>query len=219
MAHDMARGFVLLSEAVPGIVQDIRYASSYNFIGERIVGYDEAVAIVTREAASALAKVSAAVARMGLAIKVFDAYRPQRAVDRFAAWVSDPGDTRMKSIFYPNIDKAELIMADYISLRSSHSRGSAVDLTLVDASTRAELDMGSAFDCFDETSWSDSALITESQQRDRDLLRSVMLDSGFKPIKSEWWHYTLADEPYPDTYFDFPVSASSIVLSSEGASR
>lgn len=200
-------GFVLLSDFVPGIVQEIRYYSTYNFVGDRIDGYEEPVALLTREAARALKTVAAEVNAQGYRLKVFDAYRPMRAVKHFVLWGIEDLDQRMKPYFYPDLEKQELFKQGYIASRSSHSRGSTVDLTLLDMSTGKEVDMGSPFDLFSSLSHPDSRSVTEEQYANRMLLRNAMLRNGFQPIDCEWWHFTLKDEPYPDIYFDFPVSA------------
>lgn len=199
-------GFVNLSSEVPGVLLDIRYYTTFNFIGDRVRGYEAPVALVTREAARALRKASDALAMRGLRFRVFDAYRPQMAVDHFVEWAKDAGDTRMKPLFYPDVDKARLFELDFIAQRSGHSRGSTVDLTLFDEKTQRDLDMGGTFDFFGEISHALTTLpLADKQRQNRALLRSLMLDSGFRGIDSEWWHFTLKDEPYPDTYFTFPV--------------
>lgn len=200
-------GFIVLSDAVPGVIQEIRYHSTYNFIGDRIDGYEEPCALVTREAARALKAVSAEMAVQGYRLKVFDAYRPTTAVKHFVLWGIEDLDLRMKPFFYPDLDKTDLFEQGYIASKSSHSRGSTVDLTLLDMATGKELDMGSPFDLFSEVSHPDYRGVTGEQYDNRMLLQSVMIRNGFEPIDCEWWHFTLADEPYPDTYFDFPVSA------------
>ena len=200
-----AGGFVLLSDFVPHIIQEIRYYSTYNFIGERIDGYEEPVALLTREAARALKAVSNEMIVQGYRLKVFDAYRPAAAVKQFILWGIEDTDIRMKPYFYPDLEKTELFARGYIARRSSHSRGSAVDLTLLDMSTGKELDMGSPFDWFGNESHPDYTDLTEEQIANRHILWNAMLKHGFKMIDSEWWHFTLADEPYPDTYFDFPI--------------
>ena len=200
-------GFVLLADYVPGIVQEIRYYSTYNFIGDRIDGYEEPCAILTKEAARALKAVGNEMAVQGYRLKIFDAYRPANAVKHFVLWGIEDLDLRMKPYFYPGLEKQELFLKGYIAKQSSHSRGSAVDLTLLDMKTGKELDMGSPFDLFSEISHPDYRGITDEQFRNRMLLRSVMLRNGFQPIDCEWWHFSLKDEPYPDTYFEFPVSA------------
>ena len=200
-------GFVLLADQVPGIIQEIRYYSTYNFIGDRIDGYEEPCALLTKEAARALRSASNEMMVHGYRFKVFDAYRPARAVKHFVLWGIEDQDIRMKPYFYPELQKQELFSKGYIATESSHSRGSTVDLTLLDMQTGKELDMGSPFDLFSEVSHPDHRGVTDEQYENRMLLRRVMLRNGFAPIDCEWWHFTLEDEPYPDTYFDFPVSS------------
>ena len=200
-------GFVLLADFVPHIIQEIRYHSSYNVIGERIDGYEDACAMLTKEAARALKSVSSELIVQGYRLKVFDAYRPARAVKHFVLWGIEDQDIRMKPYFYPDLEKQELFAKGYIARLSSHSRGSTVDLTLLDMKTGKEVDMGSPFDLFDEISHPDCTAITQEQYENRMILRNSMLRNGFLPIDCEWWHFTLKNEPYPDTYFDFPVSA------------
>ena len=200
-------GFVLLADFVPHIVQEIRYYSTYNFTGDRIDGYEEPVALLTREAARALKAVSGELIVQGYRLKVFDAYRPVSAVKHFILWGIEDQDVRMKPYFYPALEKEELFARGYIAKQSSHSRGSAVDLTLLDMRTGRELDMGGPFDLFSEVSHPDYAGVTAEQYANRMLLQRAMTRNGFVPIGCEWWHFTLADEPYPDTYFEFPVSA------------
>lgn len=202
-------GFVEISEAVPDAILEIRYYSTYNFVGERIDGYEEPVALLTQEAASALRKVSGDLAEQGYRLKIYDAYRPQSAVDHFKRWAADPEEVSMKECFYPELDKSVLFSQGYISSKSGHSRGSTVDLTLFDMSTGKELDMGGPFDYFGSRSHPDYTGLTEEQAANRALLREAMLARGFKGINTEWWHFTLKNEPYPDTYFTFPVEALS----------
>ena len=203
--------FVLLSDIVPGIIQEIRYFSTYNFIGERIAGYEEPVAILSRPAAIALKSVSDDLAAQGLALKIFDAYRPTRAVDRFAQWAEDETDLRMKRYFYPDVNKHDLFSLGYIARRSGHSRGSTVDLTLFDMAKGRERSMGSPFDYFGKRSHTEFLKhLTDEEIENRFFLRDTMVDHGFVPIDEEWWHFTLRDEPYPDTYFDFPVRADAL---------
>ena len=199
--------FVVLADFVPGIIQEIRYYSTYNFIGDRIDGYEEPCALLTKEAARALKSVSNEMNVRGYRLKIFDAYRPARAVKHFVLWGIEDLDLRMKPYFYPALEKQELFAKGYIASQSSHSRGSTVDLTLLDMSTGKEVDMGSPFDMFSEVSHPDYRGITEQQYDNRMILQQVMVRSGFSPIDCEWWHFTLNDEPFPDTYFDFPVSA------------
>jgi D-alanyl-D-alanine dipeptidase len=200
-------GFVLLADFVPGIVQEIRYYSTYNFIGDRIDGYEEPVALLTKEAARALKAVAGEMNAQGYRLKVFDAYRPACAVRSFVLWGIEDLDLRMKPYFYPDLEKQELFKKGYIAKMSSHSRGSAVDLTLLDMRSGKELDMGSPFDLFSELSHPDSPGVTEEQYENRILLQKAMVRNDFQPIDCEWWHFSLKNEPYPDTYFEFPVSS------------
>lgn len=199
-------GFVLLSDFIPGIVQEIRYYSTYNFIGDRIDGYEAPVALLTKEAARALKLVAGEMNAQGYRLKVFDAYRPACAVRHFVFWGIEDLDLRMKPYFYPELEKQVLFQQGYIAKQSSHSRGSAVDLTLLDMRTGKELDMGSPFDLFSELSHPDSRMVTDEQYENRMFLQRAMVRSGFQPINCEWWHFSLRDEPYPDVYFEFPVS-------------
>ena len=205
-----ASSFVLLADYVPHVLQEIRYYSTYNFVGERIDGYEEPCALLTKEAARALKAVSGELIVQGYRLKVFDAYRPACAVKHFVLWGIEDQDLRMKPYFYPELEKQELFSRGYIARQSSHSRGSAVDLTLLDMNTGRELDMGGPFDFFGELSHPDFRGITEEQYENRMLLRRAMLRNGFLPIDCEWWHFTLADEPFPDTYFEFPVSTDPL---------
>jgi len=198
-------GFVYISDVIPSAFLEIRYFSDDNFVGAVIDGYEAPKAILTEEAAEALRQAADALFEQGYYIKIFDAYRPQRAVDHFVRWSKDIEDTKMKEKYYPDLDKAVLFELGYIAENSSHSRGSTVDLTLVDASTGEELDMGSGFDFFGDISNHGTELITEDQEKNRNILRDAMVEAGFEIYPEEWWHYTLKDEPYPDTYFDFPV--------------
>ncbi len=203
-------GFVVLSEYVPDIVQEIRYHSTYNFVGERIDGYEEPCALLTIEAARTLKGVSHDMFVQGYRLKVFDAYRPACAVKHFVFWGIEDTDIRMKPYFYPDLEKQELFVQGYIASRSTHSRGSTVDLTLLDMETGKEVDMGSPFDFFGEVSHPDyqGPGITSEQYANRMLLQKAMIRHGFEPIDCEWWHFTLANEPYPGTYFEFPVSSA-----------
>ena len=205
-----AGGFVLLSDVVPHIVQEIRYFSTFNFVGERVDGYEEPVALMTREAARALKSVSNEMMVKGYRLKVFDAYRPVTAVKHFILWAIEDEDVRMKPYFYPDIDKQDAFELGYIAKQSSHSRGSAIDLTLLDMKTGREVDMGGPFDLFSEVSHPDYRGVTDEQYANRMLLRAAMERNGFEPYECEWWHFRLADEPFPDTYFSFPVAAGSV---------
>ena len=202
--------FVLLSDAVPDAILEIRYYSTYNFVGERIDGYEEPIALLTEEAADALREVSDDLMEQGYRLKIYDAYRPTEAVENFVDWAKDTGDTRMKEYFYPELDKSVLFRQGYIGRRSGHSRGSTVDLTLFDMDTEKEVDMGGTFDYFGEISHPDYRGITQEQYDNRMILREAMTAHGFKPLATEWWHFTLRNEPYPDTYFTFPVNSDSV---------
>ena len=203
--EQMPEGFVLLSDVVPDVIQEIRYHSTYNFVGTRVDGYEEPVAIITRPAAEALKAVNKELLAAGYRIKVYDTYRPQRAVSHFVRWAKIIGDTLTKQSFYPEVDKRNLFKLGFIASKSGHSRGSTIDLTLVDAKSGKELDMGGVFDYFGDLSHPFYKGITKEQAANRQLLRNVMLKHGFKPLSTEWWHFTLKNEPYPDTYFDFPI--------------
>ena len=219
-------GFVHVTDAVPDAILEIRYYSTYNFVGDRIDGYEKPTALLTAEAARALKAVSDDVIKQGYRLKIYDAYRPRRAVAHFMRWAKKTGDTRMKACFYPNLDKSVLFAQGYIAEKSGHSRGSTVDLTLLDMTTGKEVDMGGTFDWFGKESHPDwcgnpatleytgefkgntppaEGRINAVQFRNRMLLRSAMMKHGFKPIAEEWWHFTLVNEPYPETYFDHPV--------------
>lgn len=200
-------GFVLLADYVPDIIQEIRYYSTYNFIGDKIDGYEEPCALLTKEAARALKAVSKELIVQGYRLKVFDAYRPACAVKHFLLWGIEDEDIRMKPYFYPDLRKQELFEKGYVAKQSSHSRGSTIDLTLVDMNTGKEVDMGSPFDLFGEKSHPDYRGITDEQFENRMILQKAMLRNGFLPLDCEWWHFTLDNEPYPDTYFEFPVSS------------
>lgn len=214
--------FVTLTDVVPDAILEIRYFATYNFVGTRIDGYLEPVALMTRRAADSLRAVSDEVKALGYRLKIYDAYRPQMGVDHFVRWAADIPDTLMRAYFYPDLDKSVLFDQEYICAKSGHSRGSTVDLTLFDMQTEKELDMGGTFDWFGPESHPDfcgnpetgeyiggespaGRSITEEQFEHRMLLRQTMMHHGFKPFRTEWWHFTLADEPFPDTYFTFPV--------------
>lgn len=201
----LPQGFVHVTDIVPDAVLEIRYYSTYNFVGERIDGYLAPVAILTEPAAMALKEVSDELLAKGYVIKIFDAYRPQRAVNHFIRWAEDLKAVQMKPCFYPEVDKSLLFDEGYICARSGHSRGSTIDLTLIDRLTGKEVDMGGVFDYFGELSHPDYENITPQQKVNRMILREAMLNHGFEPLDTEWWHFTLSDEPYKDEYFDFPV--------------
>ena len=216
--------FVTLTDAVPDAILEVRYFSTYNFVGARIDGYLEPTALLTKEAADSLKAVSDDVKALGYRLKIYDAYRPQKAVDHFVRWAEDIPDTLMRQFFYPDLDKSVLFDQEYICAKSGHTRGSTVDLTLFDMQTEKELDMGGTFDWFGPESHPDfcgnpetqeytgdnskspvGRSITEEQFCHRMILREAMLRHGFKPFPTEWWHFTLRDEPFPGTYFNFPV--------------
>ena len=202
---DDPSGFVVLTDVVPDVILEIRYYSSFNFVGTRVDGYEQPVALMTREAARALKAVSDEAISLGYRLKIWDTYRPQMAVDHFCRWGENVTDTLTKRYFYPYLDKDVVFDQGYIARRSGHSRGSVVDLTLVDMKTGRDIDMGYGFDWFGGESHPDYRGITEEQYANRMLLRGLMLKHGFLPIEEEWWHFILKDEPYPDTYFTFPV--------------
>lgn len=212
-----ASQFVNLAEAVPDVILEIRYYSTYNFVGARIDGYIEPTALLTRRAADSLKAVSDDLIKQGYRLKIYDAYRPQCAVNHFVRWAKDVADTSMRQYFYPNVDKSELFEREYIMAKSGHTRGSTLDLTLFDMRTEKEVDMGGTFDWFGHEShpdyggdpntgkWTSGENITQEQFRNRMILREAMMRHGFMPLDTEWWHFTLKDEPYKDTYFIFPV--------------
>ena len=214
-----ASQFVLLTDVVPDAILEIRYYSTYNFIGRRIPGYEEPLAILTREAADSLKKVSDELMAQGYRLKIFDAYRPQKAVDYFMEWAQNMGDTLMKPYFYPELDKSILVPQEYIAEKSGHTRGSTVDLTLFDMAKEKEVDMGCTYDYFGLASHPDVQPgqpvgayqpINQEQYDNRMILQKAMLAHGFKAYDCEWWHFTLANEPFPDTYFTFPIALSSL---------
>lgn len=207
---DDSSDFVLVGEEIPDAILEIRYYTTYNFVGTRVDGYYEPLAFLTREAATALRAVSDELVEKGYRIKIYDAYRPQMAVDHFMRWALDKDDWKMKEYFYPELEKDVLFPQGYIYAHSGHSRGSTVDLTLFDMRTEKEVDMGGTFDYFGKLSHPDYKDITEEQYQNRMMLRDVMVKHGFRPLAEEWWHFTLENEPYPDTYFTFPVDSSSI---------
>jgi zinc D-Ala-D-Ala dipeptidase len=239
----LPEGFVHLETLAPAIRQDIRYHGRENFLGTRVDGYDAPRCILTRAAAEALARVQAELRPQGLSLKVFDCYRPQRAVAHFLRWARTPDDPVLRARYHPNLDKRQLLREVYIADRSGHSRGSTVDVTIVrttptltlphqgggkdsmsthphqgeggaaghdgcgpEAARRdGALDMGSGFDCFDPISNTDSPAVTPAQRANRRRLKQVMERAGFRNYEREWWHYTLAREPFTQRYFDFPV--------------
>ena len=207
--HDLESAFVeinsLLPNSIPPIENDIRYFTDNNFVGKPIEGYNANKAMMTIEAAQALAEVQIDLVKNGMGLKIFDAYRPQRAVDHFVRWAMDIEDTVKKEQFYPNVKKSNLFREGYIAEQSGHSRGSTVDLTMVNLENGREIDMGSPWDFFDPISWPSSTAVTRQQRANRRVLQTIMLEHGFRPIAEEWWHFTLETEPFPNTYFDFTL--------------
>lgn len=199
-------GFVDAATVAAGLAVEMRYFGSDNFVGRRIAGYEAPVCVLTSEAATALAAVQQDLAPFGLGLKAYDCYRPQRAVADFMRWAADPKDQSQKSTFYPQIDKRDVFKLGYIAERSGHSRGSTIDVTLIDRATGRELDMGGPYDLFDPISWPAAQGLTALQRAHRLLLRASMRARGFRPYDQEWWHFTLENEPFPDVYFDFPVA-------------
>lgn len=204
-AADIPHGFVELNRIAPSIVQEIRYASSHNFTGHPVAGYLAAKCILTLPAATALAQVQSQLLKFGLSLKVYDCYRPQQAVDDFITWSHDLNAQQMRAEFYPHIPKNELFSKDYIAPQSGHSRGSTVDLTIVTLPELKPLAMGTPFDFFDPLSHPDNLNVSALARAHRLLLSSLMQQQGFIPLKTEWWHFSLANEPYPSTYFNFPI--------------
>ncbi|CAM1349677.1 M15 family metallopeptidase [Tenacibaculum crassostreae] len=205
-SQNLPKGFSYVKELVPTIKSDLRYCYENNFIGSSITGYNENVLIVTTVTAEALNKVQNELATKNLGLKIFDAYRPQRAVDHFVKWARVLNDTIMKQEYYPDVDKRQLFNQGYIASKSGHSRGSTVDLTIINLKTGKELDMGSPYDFFGISSHITYQNLTEQQKENRQLLQQIMRKHGFKPYTNEWWHFTLKNEPFPKTYFDFSIN-------------
>ncbi|GAA0606627.1 M15 family metallopeptidase [Streptomyces crystallinus] len=226
--------FVALATVDPTIIQELRYITPHNFVGRPIDGYRQPVCILTRHAAQALHRAQLKLLAEGYSLKVYDCFRPQRAVDNFVEWAKDLDDNRMKTEFYPLVDKSRLFDDNYIAAKSGHSRGSSVDITIVKLPawpTRPyrpgqplvncfapkdqrfpdnSVDMGTGFDCFDTLSHTDDPRVQGVQRANRDLLRGTLKEAGFVGIPEEWWHFTYKPEPFPDTYFDFPVAWRSV---------
>lgn len=204
--NKLPSGFVYLDEEVPSIQVELRYFTNNNFIGTPIDGYNKNVVIVTKETADALEEAQKRFKKeYNVGLKIYDAYRPQQAVNHFVRWAKVEEDTLMKAQYYPNVAKSELFKRGFIASKSGHSRGSTVDVTLIDLDTGKELDMGSSYDFFGTESHPFYRKVTKKQKENRMLLRRIMLIKGFKPYDNEWWHFTLKDEPFPKTYFNFPV--------------
>ncbi|APZ47633.1 peptidase M15 [Polaribacter reichenbachii] len=204
-AQNLPKGFVYLSDIDASIQKELRYLGNNNFIGKPIDGYINNCVIVSKETAKALKKVQTILNKKGLSLKIFDAYRPQQAVNHFVKWAKVLNDTLMKQQYYPKVPKSQLFNLGYIASKSGHTRGSTTDLTIIDIKTGKELDMGSPFDFFGIESHPFYKNITQKRKENRMLLRKVMLDNGFKPYDHEWWHFTLKNEPFPKTYFNFPI--------------
>ncbi|MEV0154013.1 M15 family metallopeptidase [Micromonospora sp. NPDC050686] len=222
--------FVVLTDVDPSIRADIRYATAHNFVGRPIAGYREPLCLLTRAAADALRRVQATALAAGRSLKVYDCYRPQRAVDDFVSWARRPGEQQMKAEFYPDVPKSRLFADGYLGAPTAHSRGSTVDLTLVPVPTPAQpgytpgqplvactapagerfgddsVDMGTGFDCFDPRAHTADARVTGTARENREVLRRLMTAQGFENYPREWWHYRLVDEPYPHRYFNFPIA-------------
>ena len=197
--------FVNAKKIIPTLEVELRYFGINNFVGDTISGYNSNNLYLTKQATQALKLVQEELLQDNMCLKVFDGYRPQRAVNHFMAWAKDLNDTVMKAQYYPDVDKKQLFVQEYIATRSGHSRGSTVDLTIIDGKTNEPLDMGSSYDFFGRQSWVDFDGITQEQKENRQLLQLVMLKHGFQNYPKEWWHFTLKGEPFPDTYFDFEI--------------
>jgi D-alanyl-D-alanine dipeptidase len=202
----LPEGFIYVENVIPDITVELRYHTSNNFVGTPIDGYQANTLILTKEAADALKRVQDELENQNLCLKVYDGYRPQQAVNHFMHWAGNLNDTLNKKIFYPNVDKKNLFIEAYIATRSGHSRGSTIDLTIIDGNTGKALDMGSPYDYFGEESWVNFEGITDQQKANRELLQKVMLKYGFRYYPKEWWHFTLIQEPFPETYFDFVIN-------------
>lgn len=200
-------GFIDVGKAIPTIQVEARYAGFDNFVGQPVNGYEAYKVIVSTQVAEALKAVQAELVPQGMSLKIYDGYRPQRAVDHFVRWAQDENDTVNKHKFYPNVSKSKLFDFGYIAARSGHSRGGSVDVTIVQVThdVWVDLDMGSSWDLFDPKSHPSSQGVSETARQNRQKLANLMTKYGFKPYAEEWWHFTLADEPYPETYFDFPI--------------
>ncbi|WP_411757646.1 M15 family metallopeptidase [Streptomyces venezuelae] len=202
-------GFASLREVDPTVRQDIRYATDRNFTGAVVPGYEEPLCLLTRPAAEALRRAQRGLLRRGYSLTVYDCYRPQRAVDRFVRWTREPEDPRIRAEFHPRVTKSRLIPDGYIAERSGHSRGSVVDLTLTTLGGRP-VDMGTPFDFFDPLSHTDAPAVTGAARANRQLLKAALGEQGWVNLPEEWWHFRLADEPYPDRYFDVPVGSAAV---------
>lgn len=205
-----ASGFVMISDVIPDVVVEPRYFSNYNFVGVRVDGYEEPIAMCTREAAAALKLVADELRVKGYLLKIYDAYRPQQAVDHFVRWTAE-ADTSTKADFYPDFKVKSKLFPDYIAKKSGHTKGSTLDLTIVHADTKEEVDMGGTFDFLGVISHYKYNKITKEQQENRKILHDAMVSNGFKAYSQEWWHFTLKDQPYPDTFFSFPLNSNVLL--------
>ena len=197
--------FVYVDEVIGDCIIDAKYWGTDNFMGRQVIGYDRPLVVMSREAADACVKAADILRKQGFLMKIFDAYRPQKAVDDFVCWGKDVEDIRRKPVHYPDVDKKEVFKLGYIAVKSGHTRGSAVDLTVVDIKTHQEADMGSIFDFMGARSHLDAEGLTETQKTNRAVLNSAMTACGFEAYAYEWWHFSLKNEPYPDKYFDFSI--------------
>jgi D-alanyl-D-alanine dipeptidase len=198
--------FIYIEDLDLGIEEDLRYAGNNNFLGTKVDGYEASKAILTKPAASALAIAQQTARQKSLSLIIFDAFRPTRAIEHFHQWENEPENPELQKRFYPGLNKHALFESGYIANRSSHSRGSTVDLSLIHQKTRQALDMGTEFDFFGEASWLDYPHLSQKQFENRHLLKDIMTQAGFETFPMEWWHFTLVNEPYPDTYFDFVIT-------------
>lgn len=204
-AQNLPKGFSYVKDIAPSIQQELRYCYTNNFMGVSVNGYEEPVLITSTKTALALKKIQKKLLKKGLSLKIFDAYRPQSAVNHFVKWARIPNDTLTKKQFYPDLNKRNLFKLGYIATRSGHSRGSSIDLTIIDNENNEELDMGAPYDFFGKISHTNYNKLTKKQKQNRILLKSVMSAHGFRPYSNEWWHFTLRNEPFPKTYFNFPI--------------
>ena len=202
--------FVIIKDIIPNIITEMRYYSSFNFVGSRIDGYEEPVALLTKQATEKLKKANECFNEKGYLIKIYDSYRPQRAVDHFVRWRDDLKDEKMKKYFYPDLTKKEVFEKGYVSTRSGHSRGSTLDITLIHKENGTDVDFGSCFDYFGDKAHYNYTEISPEQKKNRELLKKIMEENDFIALPEEWWHFTLKNEPYPNTYFNFPVNATLI---------
>ena len=198
-------GFVYAQDIIDDLAVELRYCNDNNFVGEQIDGYNKEVVIMTALAAKALKNVQDTLKKKGLGIKIYDAYRPQQAVNHFVRWAKKVNDTLKKQEYYPNVDKKNLFSQGYIASKSRHISGSTLDLTIINLDTGLALDMGSPYDFFGPESWVSNTKLTKKQQENRQLLQEVMLSNGFRNYPKEWWHFTLRGEPFRNQYFDFPI--------------